>query len=205
MVAMVPTEDERAAKVFSLRPEHLEIERTYLLGMVVFLASWAMLFAALFYVFGSYRLSLSTWPPAGSAPLPVVLPLINTVVLALSSVAIHLGVGALRDGRSRMARLCLWGTVVLGAVFMALQWILWSSVWMGGLELDTSVYASFFYVLTAFHGLHVLVGFALLLWLVPQFNGLSFPLREVRARMVAMFWHFVDVVWVLLFLLVFVL
>ena len=66
---MIPTQEEDV-QTLSLHPEWKEVEKTSMLGMVIFLGSWTMLFAGLFYVFGSYRLSLSAWPPAGAEPLP---------------------------------------------------------------------------------------------------------------------------------------
>jgi len=201
---MTPAQGENG-NLYSIREEWKEAERTSMLGMVIFLGSWAMLFAGFFYVFGSYRLSLSTWPPAGAEPLPFLLPCINTVVIVLSSVTVFVSVRALRMGKIRAARIGWWATIALGAVFMAMQWHLWSSVWVAGQELDTNLYSSYFYVLTAFHALHVFVGFLLLLWIIPQLYKAPFPLRQVRAKMVGMFWHFVDIVWVLLFVIVFAL
>ena len=74
-----------------------------------------------------------------------------------------------------------------------------------GLRLDSGIYGSIFYTLTVFHGLHVLVGLVLLLSLLPTaLRPARIVGRHVRIRLLALFWHFVDVVWVVMFLLVYV-
>ena len=90
--------------------------------------------------------------------------------------------------------------------FMALQSMVWLELWNSGLQLSWGIYGAFFYMLTLFHGLHVLVGLGLLGWLVPQvLQPAGTPKRGIRIKLASAFWHFVDVVWVMIFVLVYVL
>ena len=86
------------ASVATLRP-HKQQEQTASLGMVVFLASWAMMFAGLFFAYGFIRSRAISWPPAGSPALPIALPAINTVVLVCSSLTFAHGLAVLRKGQ----------------------------------------------------------------------------------------------------------
>jgi len=201
-----PTMDEDGsmrAPVQVLHPLRLERERTSILGMVIFIGSWVMLFMALFFVFAMFRAKEPVWPPFGVEAVPLGLPILNTFIIALSSVLLHRGI---RDFAADQRSKALWGigaAAALGALFMGLQIQLWSSVWASGLELSTHLYASFFYGLTAVHAVHVLVGWALLIWLVAMVRGVPQVNHALRARLIGMFWHFVGAVWMALFLLVF--
>jgi len=190
-------------QIRTLHPERLERERTSMLGMVIFMGSWVMLFFGLFFVFSMYRVKQPVWPPFGVEPVPLTLPIINTFVIALSSAALHWGIRAFQVGRRSQALLGACGAAAMGLLFMVLQVELWASVWESGLELSTNLYASFFYVLTAIHAAHVLVGWALLVWLVAMVRGVPQVSHALRARLIGMFWHFVGAVWLALFLLVF--
>jgi cytochrome c oxidase subunit 3 len=172
--------------------------------MVVFLGSWAMMFAALFFAYGLLRLGAPVWPPIDAERLPLLLPGINTAILIVSSVTLQRGIVGLRRGEILMPWLL--ATLALGITFMALQMVVWSSLWAHGFRLSSGHYGSVFYLLTVFHGLHVLVGIGLLFALLPfGLQRLDTDRPPARVRLTAMFWHFVDVVWALIFLTVYVL
>ena len=174
------------------------------MGMVVFLGSWAMMFAALFFAYGLLRLNAPVWPPINVERLPVVLPGINTVLLIVSSVTLARGMVVLRRGQILMPWLL--ATLALGVAFMALQWVVWSELWDAGFRLGSGQYGAVFYLLTIFHALHVVVGIGLLLALLPLgLQRLVGDRPPARLRLTAMFWHFVDVVWALIFVTVYVL
>lgn len=180
-------------------------EGTSYLGMAIFLGGWAMMFAALFFSYGVMRIHAATWPPPGELRLPIAMPLVNTLVLVASSVTLQLGLHTIRNWR--VAELPRWivATIALGVAFLGLQVAVWRDVWMQGLRPGTSTYASMFYALTAVHALHVLAGLvALLVVLVPALRGHYRKNRHTPVRMMTMFWHFIDVVWVLMFLAVYV-
>jgi cytochrome c oxidase subunit 3 len=190
------------AELQQYRLRRSDDEVTSYIGMIIFLASWAMMFAALFFAYGVVRFRAPFWPPPDQPRLPILLPGLNTVVIAASSAAVASAVRASALGRSRRAFVGLGAGAVLGAVFLLLQFVVWMNLWRAGLLPSSGPYASVFYALTAFHALHVLVGLAALTRLA---------LRErvqrttrTAVRLWGMFWHFVGAVWLVLYLAVYV-
>jgi cytochrome c oxidase subunit 3 len=169
--------------------------------MTIFLGSWAMMFCALFFAYGMARARAVDWPPAGLPALPIALPALNTALLLGSSLSLAEALKRARRGQTReLARLVAL-TFGLGAAFLALQCVVWRGLWNGGLSMKTGgAYASVFYGLTVFHALHVVVGLLLLLWVFFRALGGRYEKNPTPVRLCAMFWHFVDVVWVLMFL-----
>ncbi|HVY47622.1 MAG TPA: heme-copper oxidase subunit III [Minicystis sp.] len=194
------------AKVLELRPRAQE-EFTSSLGMIVFLASWAMMFCALFFAYGFARTRAGAWPPPGMPRLPLAVPALNTVVLIASSLVFRRGLALLRAARRRAFAGAVAGTFALGAAFLALQFSVWISLWQGGFTVRSGgIYSSIFYALTAFHALHVAVGLLILLYvLLRTAQGKYTEHNHVNVRLCTMYWHFVDVVWVLMFLTLYVL
>ena len=173
------------------------------LGMVVFLGSWAMMFAALFFAYGLVRARAPSWPPLDQPALPLLLPAANTAVIALSSAALVAALRALRARPSRTPGLWLAVAAALGALFLVLQSVVWARLWLLGLVPSGGPFASVFYMLTAFHALHVLVGLVALVWLAARALAGRAALRSVRLW--SMYWHFVGVVWVVVYATVYVL
>ena len=182
-----------------------ESRRTSFVGMVMALASWTMLFVALFFSYAVLRLNAATWPPDGLAPLPKALPFLNTLVLLASSVFLHRGTRPESEETPGTLRRALLGTMALGGLFLALQLAVWIPLWQRGFRIDnTGTYGSIFYGLTVFHALHVLAGLLALALLLPgAFSGRHTSGRSSAVRLSAMFWHFVDVVWVVMFVAVY--
>ncbi len=182
-----------------------ESRRTSFVGMAMALGSWSMLFASLFFSYAVLRLRAETWPPLGVAPLPKLLPFLNTLVLLASSAVLALGTR--RGARPGALVPALRRTLALGALFLALQLAVWVPLWRAGFRMDnTGAYGSLFYGLTVFHALHVLAGLAALLALVPgAARGRWASGAQSRVRLTAMFWHFVDAVWVLMFVTIYLL
>ncbi|MEO6324567.1 MAG: heme-copper oxidase subunit III [Thermoanaerobaculia bacterium] len=177
--------------------------KTTFVGMLMALASWTMLFASLFFAYAVLRLKAPTWPPDGAAALPKLLPAFNTLLMILSSFVLHQGVKAGTAERLRLLR-SLFGTIALGTIFLLLQLAVWIPLWRSGFRIDSGIYGSIFYGLTVFHALHVLAGLiALFVVALQARRGLVTSGRRNAVRMTAMFWHFVDVVWVLLFAVVY--
>lgn len=194
------------ASVLKYRPRRSPQDATAWLGMVVFLASWTMLFAALFAVYGVLRMRSLQWPPADVPALPVLLPGANTLAIVAGSVALQWSLHCARAGRIAGVLPAAAAALVLGAIFLAGQSAMWVGLWRAGLRPDGGPFPSVFYGLTAFHALHVLAGLAGLLWVVARAAGGSFgPARHVGLRLWCGYWHFVGAVWVLLYLTIFVL
>jgi nitric oxide reductase NorE protein len=176
-----------------------EDEGTARLGMVVFLASWAMLFGSLFFAYGVLRLRLDAWPPAGAPRLPVLVPLLNTGVLLGSSAALERSRRLAAQPVPRgPARRWLGWALALGVLFVGLQLELWWGLVQDGLHWGQGTLAGVVYGLTIFHALHVLVG---LLGLATVWLALR-P-RLLRWTLWTTYWHFVSVVWAGLFVVVF--
>jgi heme/copper-type cytochrome/quinol oxidase subunit 3 len=180
-------------------------DTTAWLGMVIFLASWAMLFAALFFAYGFIRTRSESWPPSDVPLLPVSWPAANTLVLALSSAAVQRGLRAIQRGETRASTRSVVGAALLGVIFLLSQLLLWSALYRLGLKPSTGgPYASVFYGLTWFHALHVLVGVFGLAWVASQlWRGWLSPARHLPLKLWTMYWHFVGVIWGLLFISVF--
>lgn len=165
-------------------------------GVVVWLASELMFFSGLFAAWFALRAANEPWPPA-DVELETLRTLAATVVLLVSSITMHLAVGAAeRDDRTRSVRWLL-ATAALGTVFIANQAVEYVQLDFG---LDTHVYGSIFFLMTGFHGLHVIGGIVLIVAVATVVGG-----RGSRApaadtvEACGYYWHFVDVVWVAMF------
>ena len=180
--------------------DHHASQRTAVFGMTIFLASEAMLFAGLIAGYVVLRLSSPAWPPSADLPkLPVVLTGINTVFLITSSFTYHFAEVAVKKGKKGTAWLFL--TVLLGSLFLCIQAYEWYHMHHEGLWFNTGgVYGSSFFVLTGFHGLHVLVGVLMIAWaLIRQLGGAYTAQSHTYLILAGMYWHFVDVVWLFLY------
>lgn len=171
-----------------------------LLGMILFITSEIMFFGALFGSYFTIRATAGSWPPAGTpeiGPLPTAF---FTVALVASSLTQHLGVIAIRKGDR--AGLTRWTgvTIGLGAVFLAGQGLEYATLAGEGFRLGSNVFATLFFTMTGFHGLHVLAGLAALaIVAVKSARGHLSRHRHGAAEAVGYYWHFVDVVWIGLF------
>jgi len=180
--------------------DHHASQRTAVFGMTIFLASEAMLFAGLIAGYIVLRLSSPAWPPSPDLPkLPVVLTGINTVFLIASSFTYHAAEVAVKKGKKGTAWLFL--TVLLGSLFLCIQGYEWYHMHHEGLWFNTGgAYGSSFFVLTGFHGLHVLVGVLMIAWaLIRQLGGAYTAQSHTYLILAGMYWHFVDVVWLFLY------
>jgi heme/copper-type cytochrome/quinol oxidase subunit 3 len=177
-----------------------------LLGMVIFVASWAILFAGLFFSYGVIRVRAVAWPPADLPALPTTTPGLATLVIGLSSLALQLALDRVRTGagRTSVVRGAL-AAALLGATFLALQLVVWRQMWQAGLRPQTGTYASVFYALTAFHALHVAVGLLALAWIAIRGALGAYTARShVPLRLWTVYWHMVGVIWAIMYVLVYV-
>jgi cytochrome c oxidase subunit III len=202
--------------VVELRPRGRQ-EFTSSLGMIIFLASWAMMFAGLFFAYGFARSKAVVWPPPGSPHLPLALPALNTVILGASSLSFGRGLVVwvfclplpptpLRAGRRSAFPAMVAVTLALGALFLAVQLAVFREVAAAGLSITSGTYGAVLYTFTAFHALHVAVGLGIVLWLLVQaLRGRYTEHNTITVRLCTMYWHFVGVVWALMFLTIYVL
>ncbi len=202
-MAVATTQPEPAPGYPSIKPGMMDMY-IFLASEVMFLGS---LFATYFYLFGSHVV----WPPPPPTSAPefyvswLGIPAINTVVLLSSGVTCHFGLDALsHDNRQRFYVLWI-ATIVLGFGFEFGQLYEFISAFGRGLNLTANNFASAFFAMTGFHGLHVLGGLILLILILYRASRGQFDSRNhVGPAAVTLYWHFVDVVWVFLFLILYV-
>jgi cytochrome c oxidase subunit 3 len=175
-------------------------------GMIFFIASEAVFFANLIAAYLYLRFRAGTWPSAadlatGHLELNKVLVGINTLILLSSSFPMHFaGRAAVRGNRRGMIR-GLAGTVLLGGTFLSIQLYEYTHSAFGP---TTGVFGSTFYTLTGFHGAHVTAGaLFIIVCLIRTIRGDFTPKHHFAIQAAEMYWHFVDVVWVVLFTLVY--
>ena len=166
------------------------------LGMILFIASEVMFFAALFGAYFTIRAGADGWPPAGTH-LDVVLPALATGVLVASSATVHLAAAGAENGDRAKTSRWLLITIALGAVFLGAQAVEYSQL---DFSLSDHAYGTLFYSMTGFHGLHVFAGIVTLglVW-VKNARGQISTERSGPVVAASLYWHFVDIVWVLLF------
>ncbi|MDZ4694423.1 MAG: cytochrome c oxidase subunit 3 [Deltaproteobacteria bacterium] len=184
---------------------HLHRNGTALLGMMMFMASWAMLFSALFFAYFLVRQKALQWPPEDLPTLPVMLPGLATALLALSSAALQRGLNRIRGGLTGAA-MNVGGATILGAAFLICQVVLWQQLVGAGLVPASGTYASIFYTFTVFHALHVLIGVgALMVLTVSAARGRFKAESHIPLRLWTLYWHMVGVIWGLMFVTLFLL
>lgn len=193
-------------KVLPYRSQRTYQEWTALLGMAVFVGGWVMMFAALFFVYGGLRSHAEVWPPVEYPELPVVLPGINTVIVAVSSIILVWGMNVAPGARRAALRItiALGVTTILGALFLALQAHVWMELWDQGLKASSGPYGSVFYGLTWVHAAHVAVGvLAMAVLTVRGARGHFEPARMLPVKLWSVYWHFVGAVWAFLYVSVY--
>jgi cytochrome c oxidase subunit 3 len=171
-------------------------------GFTVFLLSECIIFLSFIFTYIALRLTVPDWlPPGVTGPELTSLVIINTIVLLSSSLVIQLAERALGRRKLNKFRLLWLITSVMGTYFLVGQGIEWSNLDFG---LSTGLVGGTFYVLTGFHGLHVLAGVLLqLLMLVRSFIRGNYNKGYLGVSMTVLFWHFVDGIWVILFSLLY--
>ncbi len=175
-----------------------------LFGILVFLIAEGMIFLGLFTAYLTFRAVAPVWPPEGTPERELLLPGINTVILIASSFVIHRGDEAIKKNDAKGLRLWFGITALMGAVFLAGQLYEYFHLEFG---LKTNLFASTFYVLTGFHGLHVCFGLLLIamVWWRSLQAGHYSAQQHFGVEAAEIYWHFVDVIWIVLFLLLYIL
>jgi cytochrome c oxidase subunit 3/cytochrome o ubiquinol oxidase subunit 3 len=173
------------------------------MAMWAFLASDCLLFGALISTYLVYR-NRSLVGPAPHQVYDIPYTSVSSFVLLMSSLTMVLALAAIQRGDGRRLRVWLLATALLGSVFVGGQVYEFTSFIREGMTLKTNVGASAFYVLTGFHGTHVTIGIVMLLSLF----GLSLKGRlgienAETVELIGLYWHFVDIVWIVIFFLVY--
>jgi heme/copper-type cytochrome/quinol oxidase subunit 3 len=167
------------------------------LGMVLFVASEAMFFAAFFGGYFTIRENAKVWPPPGIPHLEIGIATVLTAILVLSSVVIQLSLRSIRRGEQRRAVVLLGVTIALGVAFLCLQLYDYSQL---GFGVKDGAFGTLFYVMTGIHMAHVVGGVVFLALVFGQaMGGFVTPSNHDSLAAGAIYWDFVDVVWILLF------
>ena len=184
-------------------------------GMILFIASEVLFFAAFFWAFfdsalypGAPNMPVRAeatggiWPPKGiSVIAPFDLPFMNTLILLLSGTTVTWAHHAILEGNQKDAVRGLLCTVILGAIFTGIQAYEYAHA---PFTFSENIYSSTFFMATGFHGFHVLVGtIFLLVCLFRAIAGHFKPKQHFGFEAAAWYWHFVDVVWLILFVFVY--
>ena len=172
-------------------------------GMALFIASEVMFFVAWFWAYFNAALFPTEqmggiWPPEGVLTFdPWDLPFINTLVLLTSGTTVTWAHHALREGKREQLIAGLWVTIILGVTFTCFQIVEYAEA---PFSFRDGIYGSTFYMATGFHGFHVLIGTIFLtVCLVRSYRGDFTPGQHFGFEAAAWYWHFVDVVWLFLF------
>ncbi|MFZ0626343.1 MAG: cytochrome c oxidase subunit 3 [Acidimicrobiia bacterium] len=167
-------------------------------GTWLFIATEAMLFAALISSYFYIRFGADQWPLGGIEPPELVLAGLGTVLLVSSSLTAHWAERGAGSGSRFQMRLGLALTVLLGMGFIGIQAYEYTHSTFGP---TTNAYGSLFFGITGFHGLHVIVGLIMLLtvgtvaWRTDRYDAE----HHLPLRLAILYWHFVDIVWIFVF------
>ncbi len=171
------------------------------LGVLVGLASMGMLFATLILSYMLARARSPVWPPIGVDPVPVLLPALSTFLLLLSSFYVHLSYKRLLGADlASFKRFWNIGTVI-GGLFVLLQGAVIYQLYSLDIKIDSHLFGSIVYTLIIFHAIHIVAGIAALVYIATRFSKYS-ATRHEGPRLVGWFWHFLDVVWLMMFVLI---
>jgi heme/copper-type cytochrome/quinol oxidase subunit 3 len=173
------------------------------LGFWIFIGSETLLFGTLIATYLVYE-GRSVVGPLPHEILDIPLTTVSTFVLLMSSLAMVLALDKTTKGDQRGAAFWLMGTAVLGSLFLGFQAYEFTHFYHEGLRLDTNLFGSTFFVLTGFHGAHVTVGvFWLLALFIEAMRGKLRPGDAEKVEVCGLYWHFVDVVWIVIFAIIY--
>jgi cytochrome c oxidase subunit 3 len=190
-----------------LRMHTLLMQRSFVFAVILFILSEVMFFFSFFWSFFHYSLSPSVfiycvWPPIGISIIsPWGIPFLNTIILLSSGVSLTVAHRAFLSNRFITASVYLFYTIVLGLLFTLCQLFEYMNC---SFSINDSVYGSIFFLMTGFHGLHVIVGTVFLILTLfrlqcETFEVSFFSTYHIGFDLAAWYWHFVDVVWLFLF------
>ncbi|OKH19949.1 heme-copper oxidase subunit III [[Limnothrix rosea] IAM M-220] len=179
--------------------EHEEDNRMF--GFIVFLLSESVIFISFFVGYIVYKTTATDWLPAGVTGLEIREPAINTVILVSSSLVIYVAERFLHKENLWGFRIFWLLTMAMGSYFLYGQAVEWQGLEFG---FTSGVYGGIFYLLTGFHGLHVFTGVLLQgIMLGRSFLPNNYVGGQFGVEATSWFWHFVDVIWIILFGLIY--
>jgi heme/copper-type cytochrome/quinol oxidase subunit 3 len=174
------------------------------IAMWAFLGSECLLFGGLISSFLLYRSKEVMSGPTVRELYDIEFTSVSSFILLMSSLTMVLALSAIQRGDHRQTRVWLVATAVLGATFVGGQVYEFTAFYREGLGFTTNLQSSAFYVLTGFHGVHVTIGIVMLLSLyVMSLRGNLPSSRSESVELVGLYWHFVDIVWIIIFTVIY--
>ena len=181
-----------------------KLELCLRIGMLLFILSEVFFFLSFFWAFFDSSLSPSidigiVWPPKGIVPLSFYsVPLLNTIILLTRGVTVTWAHHALMANSFSRTVVSLFITVVLGVYFLLIQWVEYNEA---SFSISDGVYGRTFFMATGFHGIHVIIGTCFLFYVfIILMQGKLLFNHHFSFEAAAWYWHFVDVVWLFLFI-----
>lgn len=173
------------------------------LGFWIFLGSETLFFGSFISAYMVYK-GESVVGPYSREILDIPLTTISTFVLLMSSLAMVIALAMVQRGSRRGSLLWIGMVILLGATFLGFQAFEFTEFYHHGLTLQTNLFGSTFFILTGFHGAHVTIGviWLMMLWLL-SLRGRLGPERALDVEIAGLYWHFVDIVWIVLFTVVY--
>ena len=173
------------------------------LGFWVFLGSETLFFGSLISTYMVYKHESVVGPYSGDL-LNIPLTSASTFVLLMSSLAMVIALDQVQRGKRRGGAIAIGMVALLGSLFLGFQAYEFTHFYHEGLTLQTNLFGSSFFVLTGFHGAHVTIGVLwLLMLLVQHLRGQLPPSKALQLEVAGLYWHFVDIVWIAIFTLVY--
>jgi heme/copper-type cytochrome/quinol oxidase subunit 3 len=175
-------------------------------GMVLLIATEAMLFSALIASYFYLRFQHSAvWPPDGIERPTLGLAVVMSIILWSSSIPVHVAAAGIERGNQARLRWGLLGGFILGLVFLVMTLFVEWPEKLGEFTPTTNVYGSLFFTITGFHASHVVVGLIFSIWTqIRAWKGAFSEERHLTVQNFALYWHFVDAVWVAVFLTIYI-
>jgi cytochrome c oxidase subunit III len=170
------------------------------LGIWAFLATELLLFGGLFTLYAVFRLGYPELFHEQHLKLNRLLGALNTVLLLSSSLSMAVGIAAIRLGRQRVLKIALIVTLALAAGFLGIKYVEWTTDFSEGLFPKSNLFFGLYFMMTGLHGLHVTFGMLVMVWLLMRANRGEFSADyNTPVEITGLYWHFVDLVWIYLF------
>ena len=192
----------------SIKGDHtIIVKKIIKIGIILFIVSEIIFFISFFWRF--FHASLAPrvelglkWPPKGIYPFnPLEIPLLNTIVLVRSGASITWAHHALLTKKFKQTINRIFLTILIGLYFSLLQWLEYKN---SRFTISDSIFGSTFFITTGFHGIHVIVGTIFIITAIQRiYTFKSNEINHLRIELSAWYWHFVDVVWLFLYLVIY--
>ena len=169
------------------------------------LVSFSMLFATLFLIYALYRMTAMVWPPGGQEIPHVWWATLSTFIILGSSISLIQFQKRMESARPSQGWFAV--TFFLGIIFLLSQWGVWGTLKTLGVYADTSILASIMYAFTWIHGAHIVLGLIFFLTLIPLVMAKEHSAIGkyfIRFQIANKFWHFLGIIWLVMYIILFV-